>query len=97
MAGLKLSACFWYLDPLVSDDVLATLKVGKYDVHHCLCQEREKVKKKLRDDPPDLVIADFDLPDHQRMMIEEVMTPYLSEIPLIYLVGEKMSEGPLIH
>ncbi len=89
MAGLKLSACFWYLDPLVSDDVLATLKEGKYDVHHCLCQEREKVKKKLRDDPPDLVIADFDLPDHQRMMIEEVMAPYLSEIPLIYLVGEK--------
>jgi PAS domain S-box-containing protein len=89
MAGLKLRACFWYLDPLVSDDVLTTLKEGKFDVQHCQCQEREKVKKKLRDDPPDLVIADFDLPDHQRMMIEEVMAPYLSEIPLIYLVGEK--------
>ncbi len=89
MAGLKLSACFWYLDPQVSDDVLATLKKGNLDVHHCHCKEREQVRKRLIDDPPDLVIADFDLPDHQRKMIEEEMEPYLSEIPLIYLVGEK--------
>ncbi len=89
MSGLKLNACFWSLDAHVSDDVLTTLKEGKFDVQHCLCQEREQIKKKLRDDPPDLVIADFDLPDHQRMMIEEVMAPYLSDIPLIFLVGEK--------
>jgi PAS domain S-box-containing protein len=91
MAGLKLSACFWHLDPQVTDDVLATLKEGKFDVHHCQCQEREIVKKRLIDDPPDLVIADYDLPDHERKLIEELMEPHLSEIPLIYLVGEKNS------
>ena len=89
MAGLKLSTCFWYLDPQVSDDVLATLKKGNFDVHHGHLKEREQVRKRLIDDPPDLVISDFDLPDHLRLMIEEEMEPYLSEIPLIYLVGEK--------
>ena len=38
---------------------------------------------------PDVVISDFDLPDHLRKEIEEEMGPYLSEAPLIYLVGEK--------
>ncbi len=89
MAGLKLSACFWCLDSAVTDDVLTTLKAGKFDVKHCHCTEREQVKKKLISDPPDLIISDFDLPDHQRTMIEEEMKPYMSEIPLIYLVGEK--------
>ena len=89
MTGLKLSTCFWYLDPLLTDDVLATLKKGKFDVHHSHCKERKQVKKRLLEDPPDLIISDFDLPDHQRTMIEEEMTSYMSEIPLIYLVGEK--------
>ncbi len=89
MAGLKLSACLWYLDPLVTDDVLTTLKKGKFDVHHCHYKERGEVKKRLLEDPPDLIISDFDLPDHLRTMIEEEMKPYMSEIPLIYLVGEK--------
>ncbi|MBE9517088.1 MAG: hypothetical protein IMY68_00925, partial [Bacteroidetes bacterium] len=89
MAGLKLSVCFWHLDPLVTDDVLATLKEGKFDVQHCHYKEREQVRKRLIEDPPDLVISDFDLPDSLRAMIEEEMGPYLSEVPLIYLVGEK--------
>ena len=89
MAGLKLSACFWNLDSLVTDDVLATLKKGKFDVHHSHCKKREQVKKRLLEDPSDLIISDFDLPDHQRAMIEEEMAFYMSEIPLIYLVGEK--------
>jgi len=89
MAGLKLSTCFWYLDPLVTDDVLATLKEGKFDVQHCHYKERDQVRSRLIDDPPDLVISDFDLPDHLRKVIEEEMGPYLSEVPLIYLVGEK--------
>ena len=71
MAGLKISTCFWCLDPLLTDDVLATLKKGKFDVHHSHCKEREQVKKRLLEDPPDLIISDFDLPDHQRTMIEE--------------------------
>ncbi|MCK5694612.1 MAG: PAS domain S-box protein, partial [Bacteroidales bacterium] len=89
MAGLKLSVCFWHLDPLVTDDVLVTLKEGKFDVQHCHYKEREQVRKRLIEDPPDLVISDFDLPDSLRAMIEEEMGPYLSEVPLIYLVGEK--------
>ena len=89
MAGLKLSACFWYLDPLLCDDVLTTLKEGKFDVQHSDYNERKKIKERLLSDPPDLVISDFDLPDHQRKMIEEEMEAYISEIPLIFLVGEK--------
>jgi len=80
MAGLKLNACLWHLDPAVTDDVLATLKGGKFDVRYCHCTEREEVKKKLINDPPDLIISDFDLPDHQRAMIEEEMQPFMSEI-----------------
>ncbi len=89
MAGLKLSACFWYLDPLVSDDVLITLKEGKFDVDHRQYTKSKEVKERLKTDPPDVVISDFDLPDQLRQDIEEVMEPFLSEIPLIYLVGEK--------
>jgi PAS domain S-box-containing protein len=89
MAGLKLSVCFWHLDPLVTDDVLATLKKGKFNVQHCHYKEREQVRLRLIEDPPELVISDFDLPDSLRAMIEEEMGPYLSEVPLIYLVGEK--------
>jgi len=89
MTGLKLNACFWYLDSLLCKDVLATLKEGKFDVQHTDYQEREKISKRLAEDPPDLVISDFDLPHHQRVMIEEEMEAYMPEIPLIYLVGEK--------
>ena len=89
MAGLKLNVCFWHLDPLVTDDVLAALKVGKFDVQHCHYKEREQVRLRLIEDPPDLVLSDFDLPDSLRAMIEEELGPYLAEVPLIYLVGEK--------
>lgn len=89
MSGLKLSACFWYLEPQLSDDVLTTLKEGKFDVKYYQCKERKQVRKKLSEDPPDLVISDFDLPDHLRKMIEEEMDTYLLKVPMIYLVGEK--------
>ena len=71
------------------DDVLKTLDEGKFDVQHSDYSERKKIKERLRKDPPDLVISDFDLPNHQRAMIEDEMESYLSEIPLIFLVGEK--------
>jgi PAS domain S-box-containing protein len=89
MAGLKLSTFFWYLEPQVTDDTLATLKEGKFDVHFSHYKERKQVRKRLSEDPPDVVISDFDLPGHLRKVIEEEMKPYLMEIPLIYLVGEK--------
>lgn len=74
---------------MLCEKVLSTLKEGKFDVQHSDFKERKKIKKRLLEDPPDLVISDFDLPDHQRTMIEEEMEAFLSEIPLIYLVGEK--------
>ena len=89
MAGLNLRACFWYLDPLLCENVLLTLGKGKFDVHYSEYKERKEIRERLTEDPPDLVISDFDLPDHQRSMIAEEMEPFLSEIPLIYLVGEK--------
>jgi len=70
-------------------EVLTTLREGKFVVQHSDFKERKKIRKRLQEDPPDLVISDFDLPDHQRVMIEEEMEPFMSEIPLIYLVGEK--------
>jgi len=89
MAGLKISICFWNLDPLVADDVLLILREGKLDItaHHC--KERALLRDMLIDDPPDLIISDFDLSKKLRKVIEEEMGPYFSEIPLIYLVGEK--------
>jgi PAS domain S-box-containing protein len=89
MAGLRIRVFFWYLDAQVTDDVLSILKGGKFDVDHSHPKEREELRDKLINDPPDLVISDFDLPLHLRQMIEEEMGPYLSEVPLIYLVGEK--------
>ncbi len=89
MAGLKINICFWNLDPMVVKDVLLTLKEGKFDVEHCHLTDREKMRTRLRDNPPDLMISDYDLPDSLREVVESEMEPYYSEVPLIYLVGEK--------
>ncbi len=89
MAGLRISTFFWYLDSQVADDVLTILKEGKFDVDHSHLKKREELRDKLVNDPPDMVISDFDLPLHQRQVIEVEMEPYLAEVPLIYLVGEK--------
>ncbi len=89
MAGLKISICFWYLDPLVVDDVMNTLTEGKLDMNSYHCAERAKLRKNLIDDPPDLIISDFDQPAKFRKVVEEEMGPFFSEVPLIYLVGRK--------
>lgn len=89
MAGLRIRAFFWYLDTQVTDDVLSVLKEGKLDVDHCHLKEGDDIRDKLINDPPDLVIADFDIPLHLRKLIEDELGPYMSEAPLIYLVGEK--------
>ena len=89
MAGLKISICFWNLDPLLVDDLLLTLKEGKFDVDSNRCKECDVLKNILTRDPPDLIIADFDLPANLRAVIEEEMGPYFSEVPLIYMVSEK--------
>ena len=61
MAGLRIRTFFWYLDAQVTKDVLAVLKEGKFDMEHSHPTERDDLRSKLIDDPPDLVIADFDL------------------------------------
>jgi len=89
MAGLRIRAFFWYLDEQLTNDVLSILKEGKFAVDHSHPKEREELRDTLINDPPDLVISDFDIPLHLRKMIEEELGPYMSESPLIYLVGEK--------
>jgi len=89
MAGLRIRALFWYLDEKVTHDVINILKEGKFDIEHSHLTELDKLRESLIDDPPNLVISDFDIPTHLRQKVEKELGPYLAEIPLIYLVGEK--------
>jgi PAS domain S-box-containing protein len=89
MAGLKISICFWHLDQLLVDDIVKTLEEGKIDVTRCHCTKRPELKARLRENPPDLIIADFDSPKRLRDIVEQEMDPYYAEVPLIYMVGDK--------
>ena len=89
MAGLKISICFWHLEPTMVDDLLLILKKGKVEVKSYHCKKRGAMRDMLINDPPNLVISDFDLPEKQLEVIEEEMGPFFSEVPMIYLVGEK--------
>ena len=62
MAGLRIRAFFWYLDEQLTNDVLSILKEGKFAVDHSHPKEREELRDTLINDPPDLVISDFDIP-----------------------------------
>lgn len=88
MAGLKITICFWYLDPSIMDDVLNTLKEGKLEVSHCHSKERKVLHNSLSEDPPDLIIADFDSPAKSREIVEKEMEPFYTEVPLIYLASK---------
>ena len=89
MAGLKIEICYWYLDQAVVDEITQTLKENSFDPEATQCKDRKSLHALLNDQLPDLVLADFDVPDHLRQIVEEEMDPYFSSIPLIYLVGEK--------
>ena len=89
MAGLKISICFWYLDPLVVDEVVKTLGEGKIDVTYCQCKQRDELGTRLREDPPDLIVSDFDASTKQKEILEKEMEPFYAEVPLIYVVGEE--------
>jgi len=89
MAGLRIRVLFWYLDEKVTRDVVSILQEGKFDTEHSHLTEQEKLRDNLINDPPNLVISDFDIPKHLRQIVEKEMGPYLAEVPLIYLVGEK--------
>ncbi len=61
MASLKISICFWYLDPLEVKDIVNILKEGEIDVSYFQCRERSELNTRLKENPPDLIIADFDI------------------------------------
>ena len=87
MTGLKISICFWYLDPLVVDDVMQALKNGHLDAATMHCKDRDSLRSMLTGDLPHVIIADFDAPKKFRDILEREMGPYFTEVPLIYLVG----------
>ena len=88
MAGLKIEICFWHLDPLVIKDVVKTLKEGEVVVTSYQCRERSELSARLRENPPDLVMADFDSPVDLRGIVEQEMEAFNTEVPLIFLVGD---------
>jgi len=88
MGGLKISICFWYLDPLVVKDVINTLGEGGIDVVDYQCHENSDLSARLRENPPDLIIADFDSPVDLREVVEKEMEAYYTQVPLIFLVGD---------
>lgn len=90
MAGLKIRICFWHLDPLVVEDVVNTLGEGDIDVTYCQCNDRSDLSTRLKENPPDLIIADFDAPKNLREVVEQEMEGYHTQVPLIFLVGDIM-------
>jgi len=89
MAGLKINICFWYLDEDLVDEIVRHLKNGNYDPHYNKCKDIAGLEKQLETGDPDVVIADFDLPDMLRNAVETIHSRIAFHIPLIYLVGEK--------
>ncbi len=88
MASLKISICFWYLDPLAVNDVVKTLGEGKIDATYFQCTERLELNTRLRENPPDLIIADFDISVKLREIVEKELEAYYAEVPMIFLVGD---------
>lgn len=89
MAGLKINICFWYLDENLVDEIVRYLRDGNYDPHYMNCKEPAVLEKELESGDPDLVIADYDLPDILRNYLESLHSRQAFHIPLIYMVGEK--------
>ena len=88
MASLKISICFWYLDPLAVNDVVKTLGEGEIDATYFQCTERLELNTRLRENPPDLIIADFDISVKLREVVEKELEAYYAEVPMIFLVGD---------
>ena len=88
MARLKIRICFWYVDALVVKDVMKILGEGEIDVSYDQCKERSELHTRLKDNPPDLILADFDIPDHLREIVEQEMEAFYAELPMIFLVGD---------
>jgi two-component system sensor histidine kinase/response regulator len=89
MTGLKISVCFWNLDQPLVEYVLKTFEEGGIVVSYYHCKERSVLHDRLKEDPPDVIIADFDSPAKLRKIVEQEMEPYFSEVPLIFFVEGK--------
>jgi len=89
MASLKISICFWYLNPSMVNELVKTLGEGDINVTYCQCKERSELSTRLRENPPDLIISDFDSHGDSRAVIEQEMESYYTEVPLIFLVGNE--------
>ncbi|MEN8157691.1 MAG: PAS domain S-box protein [Bacteroidota bacterium] len=89
MSGLKIKIYFWKLEPSVGDAVTEILTKGKINAIYDDCKDCSDLAARLKKDPPDLIIADFDAPEKERRLIEKEMEPFYAEVPLIYLVAEE--------
>ena len=69
---------------------MKTLKEGEIDVTYSQCKVRSELSARLKDNPPDLVIADFDVSENLREIIEQEMEASQAEIPMIFLVKDMM-------
>lgn len=101
MTGLKIKICSWKLDPDLSEEVSKILKEGRIDAAYLNQQEKKVLIRNLKDDPPHLIIADYDASAKSRDFIEKDVHPLYEDTPLIYLAGpesyrsaaETMREG----
>ena len=94
MTGLNIKICFWYLDAELLDEVLKVLEGGKISLTYCDCQDRASLQGRLKENPPELILADFDASHEVREVIDQEMEDHYSEVPLIYLVHkDRMQEA----
>lgn len=89
MAGLRINICFWYLDPMIISQILDTLKESGFDPEYIHLKEIQSLPGVLLNNPPDLIISDYDLPGNLRDNLEQVIHESEREFPLIYMVGEQ--------
>ncbi|MEX0980908.1 MAG: PAS domain S-box protein [Bacteroidales bacterium] len=92
MAGLKLNICFWYVDHTLIEEIIHLLKEGNYNPVYSNCRDIRLVLESIDKGDPDLIIADYDLPEVLRNKIEGTHSRSGFHIPLIYLVGERNEE-----
>ncbi|MFO7670837.1 MAG: hypothetical protein R6W31_14360, partial [Bacteroidales bacterium] len=67
---------------------MKTLREGEIDVTSYQCKVRSELSARLKENPPDLIMADFDSPQKLRGIVEQEMKDCFSEVPLIFLVGD---------
>jgi two-component system, sensor histidine kinase and response regulator len=92
MTGLKLDICFWYVDDALIDEIVGILRAGNYAPVYDRCRKARELESRMQNGVPDLIIADFDLPEILRNTIENLHSSIAFHVPLIYLVGEKNEE-----